>query len=397
MASAAPYTYIQSAESGEDGLYPLEHLMYCGDCQQIRCQRCVNEEIVTYYCPSCLFEVPSSNIKSEGNRRSVIPTTKYVLTCTYCHWSSSEIDIRFEKSSGLYSQLVKIRNGGQHKLSPREYRDRRKEDRDAPPLLDAELDADLQFAHLKSFYQTQLADANSAATGSLPGLGDLGFSSPGTLSRIMSLYTGGSLGGKRSMTKSTIMREALTTDDGLKLAQLDESAAVDKLLGSTWYDSVSTDQRDAQPPSTGSLGSQDDLRPIPTLLRTKRSKRCPVCRHIITKPDAKVTSTRYRINLTAQFILTFKNPIFEEVKVTLGTPPRTPGRFPSKVTVLCPQFTIGANTDMWEDALKDDYKDPSKRHTMAGSSGVPTTDPATAWLDGLKWAKSEGEDVDDSP
>lgn len=105
MASAAPYTYIQcpcsssssatdstsdtsgtAAESGEDGygdddrtfdpraprsnysLYPLEHLMYCGDCQQIRCQRCVNEEIVTYYCPSCLFEVPSSNIKSEGNR-----------------------------------------------------------------------------------------------------------------------------------------------------------------------------------------------------------------------------------------------------------------------------------------------------------------------------------------
>lgn len=49
-------------------LYPLEHLMYCEDCQQIRCQRCVNEEIVTYFCPSCLFEVPSSNIKSEGNR-----------------------------------------------------------------------------------------------------------------------------------------------------------------------------------------------------------------------------------------------------------------------------------------------------------------------------------------
>lgn len=286
----------------------------------------------------------------------------------------------------------------------------------------------------------------------------------------MSLYTGGSLGGKRSMTKSTIMREALTTDDGLKLAELDESAAVDKLLGSTWYDTVSTDQRDAQPPSTGSLGSQDDLRPIPTLLRTKRSKRCPVCRHIITKPDAKVTSTRYRINLvashyvptitirpfsppsqtpgtptvgpptprtpnllqaqqplllrpgqTAQFILTFKNPIFEEVKVTLGTPPRTPGRFPSKVTVLCPQFTIGANTDMWEDALKDDYKDPSKRHTMAGSSGgaddgsghgmvgkvwergrnwvsiIVEVVPASLRLDGLKWAKSEGEDVDDSP
>jgi dynactin-4 len=49
-------------------LYPLEYLMYCEDCQQIRCPRCVTEEIVTYYCPNCLFEVPSSNLKSEGNR-----------------------------------------------------------------------------------------------------------------------------------------------------------------------------------------------------------------------------------------------------------------------------------------------------------------------------------------
>lgn len=49
-------------------LYPLEYLLYCEDCHQIRCPRCVAEEIVTYYCPSCLFEVPTSNLKSEGNR-----------------------------------------------------------------------------------------------------------------------------------------------------------------------------------------------------------------------------------------------------------------------------------------------------------------------------------------
>lgn len=49
-------------------LYPLEYLLYCEDCHQIRCPRCVAEEIVTYYCPNCLFEVPTSNLKSEGNR-----------------------------------------------------------------------------------------------------------------------------------------------------------------------------------------------------------------------------------------------------------------------------------------------------------------------------------------
>lgn len=98
MALSIPYTYIQcpcsdqsaleddneshDQESIDDdertfdpraprsnySLYPLEYLLYCEDCQQIRCPRCVSEEIVTYYCPNCLFEVPSSNLRSEGNR-----------------------------------------------------------------------------------------------------------------------------------------------------------------------------------------------------------------------------------------------------------------------------------------------------------------------------------------
>jgi Dynactin p62 family len=102
MAATIPYTYFQcpctsdistplrkggepvrSREEGEVedernfdpraprsnySLYPLEHLLYCEDCQQIRCPRCVLDEIVTWYCPNCLFEVPSSTVKSEGNR-----------------------------------------------------------------------------------------------------------------------------------------------------------------------------------------------------------------------------------------------------------------------------------------------------------------------------------------
>jgi dynactin-4 len=61
-------TFDPRAPQSNYSLYPLEYLLYCEDCHQIRCPRCVAEEIVTYYCPSCLFEVPSSNLKSEGNR-----------------------------------------------------------------------------------------------------------------------------------------------------------------------------------------------------------------------------------------------------------------------------------------------------------------------------------------
>jgi len=49
-------------------LYPLDHLMWCEDCHDIRCPRCTVEEIVCWYCPNCLFETPGGTVRSEGNR-----------------------------------------------------------------------------------------------------------------------------------------------------------------------------------------------------------------------------------------------------------------------------------------------------------------------------------------
>jgi hypothetical protein len=49
-------------------LYPLDHLLFCDECSQIRCQKCVNDEIITWFCPSCLFDVPSGQVRGEHNR-----------------------------------------------------------------------------------------------------------------------------------------------------------------------------------------------------------------------------------------------------------------------------------------------------------------------------------------
>lgn len=498
MAAMTPYTYIQcpcsdpanlSRHSHSDptsplqadvddyerafdprapranySLYPLEYLLYCEDCHQIRCPRCIAEEIVTYYCPNCLFEVPGSNIKSDGNRctRSCFqcpvcigplsvtatdppapdaqsdatssPLPSYILACSYCQWTSTEIGVKFDKPNGIYAQLQKLRNGGKTRLTPRERKDRRKDGsassnttssvgvgsalassalpsigeeaptREAVPEPEAH-DVETHFTQLKSFYQSQLADASSTGTGGLSALGDLGIGSPGSLSRIMSLYTGtGLLGDKKAKSRAGLMRESLTPEEGLQIAELDESAAISRLYQSDWEDTVSLEQVGFQVPVNvcepnlhGRSRFLDELRPIPYLLRTKRSKRCPVCRHIVSKPEAKVSNTRFRIRLVApsyipsitmkplqatslsqtisgapsgggtstsgaasllaplrpvQYLLTFKNPIFESVKVTLATPSVTPGRFASRVTILCPEFEIDANTDVWDEALK---------------------------------------------
>ncbi|KAM0456164.1 hypothetical protein ACHAPV_007411 [Trichoderma viride] len=456
MSPSTPYTYIQCPCSDQTGLssgnalsdpeedertfdpkaprsnyslYPLEYLLYCEDCQQIRCPRCVTEESVTYYCPNCLFEVPSSNLRSEGNRctrscyqcpvcigplqvGAIQPTTDanllptqyqtnptggpYALFCQYCNWTSTEIGIEFDRPSGIYNQLSKIDNGGKPKLTLRDVKDRRKDNPDEPPVPDDQVDADLQFANLKAFYQGRLSETNTSIRG-LPLHDGLGFSSPAALTRIMSLYTGRGHQGRLQQGPADIMREALGTNDGLKIANLDESKEIKKLISGGWDATASLEQRKEQ---TEPIRFEDELRPIAYLLRSKRSKRCPACRHIISKPEAKVTSTRFKIRLVAKsyiptitirplnptatpapityrpmvqqeaplkphqpyhFVVTFKNPLFDNIKVTLASPNATPGRFASRVTVLCPQFEVDANTDMWDDALKDDEKDRSRK------------------------------------
>lgn len=54
-------------------LFPPEYLLYCEECHEIKCPRCATEEIVCWYCPSCLFETPSSMVRSEGNRSDFLP------------------------------------------------------------------------------------------------------------------------------------------------------------------------------------------------------------------------------------------------------------------------------------------------------------------------------------
>ncbi|PSR83023.1 dynactin p62 family-domain-containing protein [Coniella lustricola] len=503
-------------------LYPLEYLLYCEDCHQIRCPRCIAEEIVTYYCPNCLFEVPGSNIKSDGNRctRSCFqcpvcigplsvtasdlpPSTSdphrdaahpsaqssYILSCSYCQWTSAEIGIKFDKPNGIYSQLQRIRNGGKTRLTPRERKDRRKDGSSsnnsvsissglassALPSIGEEAptkdtareperrDYETQFSNLKSFYQSQLSDATSTGASGLPSLSDLGIGSPSSISRMLSLYSGsGLLGDKKTKLRAGLMRESLEPDEGLQVADLDEGASIDRLHSSGWEGTVSQEQTAEQLPVNvcepvmhGRSRFLDELRPIPYILRTKRSKRCPVCRHIVSKPEAKVSNTRFRIRLVAgsyipsismrplqatslsqtitgaplgavssssgggasggtagpaaallaplrpvQYLLTFKNPIFEAVKVTLATPSVTPGRFASKVTILCPEFEIDANTDVWDEALKDGDINNARRRvgptTTTSSSGgmggpedtsgqLHQAEPGKVWEQGRNW------------
>lgn len=82
-----------------------------------------------------------------------------------------------------------------------------------------------------------------------------------------------------------------------------------------------------------------DLRPQRTPLQSKRSKRCPECKHILIKPEQKASSTRFKIKLVASNYLpsieVYRRPpttLLSSRLAVVGTPnvrrtPRTaPGR-----------------------------------------------------------------------
>lgn len=454
MAQLFPYTYyacdcydnktstakrasqILAAADEEDGtfdprnprsnyaLYPLEHLLYCDECQQIRCPRCVIDETLNWYCPNCLFEVPSSVVKSDGNRCTrccfncpvcVSPLQvnsienpdapsaaggPYILACPYCHWSTIETGIEFEKHTGVHAQLARIANGGRPIPTQKERdkeRERKKEaearQRDSRNMLSPSEDSstadtptprltrDDQFANLSAFYKSQI----EAQTPTNPfSAGDLNFSSPSAYSRIMNLYS--STGAKKQKrSKPTPMREAGLELEGLHIFEpTPDNAAIERIKRDGWTSTLSPSQKLAQIDPHARF--DNEIRPIPTLLCTKRSKRCRSCRHILSKPESKILSTRYKIKVLAlshiprlsiralqtptnyntlrsgiptHFLLQLSNPLFDTIKVTLATPSTTPGKVQTRVTILCPQFEVGANTDVWDDALSSSQ--PSAR------------------------------------
>lgn len=321
----------------------------------------------------------------------------WIAACGYCNWTSLDIGVKFDKPSNFYSQIPRLK--GKDAPPSTKSPARGGLTKDQPPV-DSEpsSDPDAIFSSLKSFYKSQLS-ASTANNPLLTPAGELNYNSPSTLARLMSLYAGVGSYGKKSQAKNQEMRESATRAEGFRLIDpLADTDAVQKLRTQGWSGTTSIAQQAEQTQPTRFV---DELLPVLPLLRTKRGKRCSNCRHILVKPESKVQGTRFRIKLVAvnyipkfslealrspqqpaidltslvphqanQFLLTIRNAIYERVHVTLATPTRTPGQYGHKVTILCPEFDLGPNIDVWDEALKDNPR--SDRHGQSSKLETPS-------------------------
>lgn len=218
------------------------------------------------------------------------------------------------------------------------------------------------------------------------------------------------------------MREAFASSEGFEAHSIEDGCTDEDVLKKMrtlgWASTTERAQRSSHPYNTNARFTEE-LWPVATQLRTRKSKRCSACKHILSKPDAKIGSTKYKIRLLAlnniprlalrpmntpvsnpafllkgdppseaklqphvplHYTLTVRNPLFEPAKVTLATPSITPGKVQSRVTILCPSFEVGADGDAlgWDDALSasttSQTKDGGRRAALSSLTGSSDTD-----------------------
>jgi dynactin 4 len=93
------------------------------------------------------------------------------------------------------------------------------------------------------------------------------------------------------------------------------------------------------------LDYSDDRNYIPTMQIRTHSTADTSVPSLIAKPPAHILTP----GTTHSFILTIINPLYDPVKLTLSTPATAPGLYPHRTTILRPEFTVGANADIWND------------------------------------------------
>ena len=71
---------------------------------------------------------------------------------------------------------------------------------------------------------------------------------------------------------------------------------------------------------------------------------------------------------THSFILTITNPLYDPIKLTLSTTATTPGPLPHTTTILRPEFTVGANADIWND--DEDTVSPADKDKRKSKFGI---------------------------
>ncbi|KAI0344415.1 hypothetical protein BDW22DRAFT_1326981 [Trametopsis cervina] len=319
--ATTPHPPPPNLASSSYSFHPLHNLFFCEECDAIRCNRCVMIEVSGYYCPNCLFEVPSASVRAEKNRckscarncfmcpncrntLTVVPSDPpdagdgrssvvntvgeppFFLYCNHCRWDSAEVGITFEKPTGLAAQLQKFEDSAPESLEFERLKEH------FEPHLRASPSTGPAASHSHHTHTNPItAAASSALARDIPGVAKY-TPNASTTSRSRSAREKANrheIPDYRARvevgTSNFTMGGGGDTDVEFirHLEDISEVATVEQRWENSWMTSLRT----------------EELKPLRIPLHSKKSKRCPSCRHILIKPEQKAQSVRYKIKLVA--------------------------------------------------------------------------------------------------
>ncbi|KAI9601660.1 hypothetical protein H4Q26_001493 [Puccinia striiformis f. sp. tritici PST-130] len=323
--SAIPPQFDQPAPSIVGIHYhPLSSLLFF-PAANIRSQknRCARN---CFLCPQCQHTLsavatdpPSSSYGDDPKApQASLGEAPFFLACTFCRWDSKQVGISFEKPTFLAQQLQQAESSHSEVL---------------------------EFDKLKEHFEGYLKSQSQAQP--LPAshhvhrlAGNMGSGSPAHLAASLALSKevptvskyGTQLGLPSSVFKLRSNHSLFNNSTAALPANLNPDG--------TWKEDVPVYESLFPPAETSTqetssnllieqltpiekkweeawdhLDRVQDLKPSRVPLRSKRTKRCPTCQHILIKPEQKAQSIRFKIKLIASNYL----PLIELQRKRIAT------------------------------------------------------------------------------
>lgn len=365
-----------------------------------------------YDCPSCTAPLAVTQIRSPREEGLLKPSDaaggneSYILQCQYCDWSSLEIGVQFSKSTKITEQLTKLRkakiSSEQDKEPPDRstsshddaftnltnfYKDQLGGSGDAQnPYPNSPYSSPANLARIMSLYGGLPYNALKKSREKPQPLREALYQSEGltTFSQTPShsdtttIHQMQHLGWEN--TTSSEQRHSTPANSNVKSTPHLWPAATplrtrrgrrcktcrqfltrpEQKVGSMKYKirllavnhiprlSIRPLQQQQQPSSSSSTMMASTTTNNPAV-HYNNILRSDYIHHIEQQQQERLLLLQpYQTN---HYILTIRNPIFESVRISLATPATTPGRIASRVTILCPSFTVGPAGEIWDDAL----------------------------------------------
>jgi len=345
----------------------------------------------------------------------------YLLSCPFCEWTSLDVDIDFEKPNRITEQLLKYRKHG---------KPLRHDDEKSSELEDVQFRQLTKFYKTQLSESDAMTDNPLGFDPSFSSPANLAriIERYGNLSSSSSSL-------RRNNEKLLPMREALNSEEGLRvLSPTEEKEIISQMEDSEMTTSIQRQShpwnysarfvKDLWPVPTALVTRKSKRCSICRHILIRHEDRKTTSSSSNTNPTSSTTSLgssiKYKIRLLAQnhiprlsirpfspnisastplsrsnfaltpatylsslstptftpgqvslHLLTITNPLFEMIRVKIDTPALTPGRRPHKVNVLCRNFEIGPDGDIWDSALSSSTTSlhTTGNNELAGGNG----------------------------